>query len=197
MTDKYIDDLYPFPPDAPRDDEDFEEFGQRGESGQLGMPEREDCEDGVIPDKTEPSDGKKKVMVPEVISMTWYLFKNYRLPMYSHINRCLRDGTLSRIVGMPVKNRVFNRETCSFPRVSFWKIDRENFYADVMVKLQLETWQGKQEWTGYLVFWCSFEENDFVCTIETLTDRVDREDDGFVPLSPYLIPITRARGWMR
>lgn len=188
MTDEYNDDLYPFPPDAPRDDEDFEEIEQRGESGQLGIPEREDCDDGVIPDKTEPSDGKKKVMAPEVISMTWYLFKNYRLPMYSYVNRCLRDGSLLRLIGMPVKNRVFNRETCSFPHVAYWKIDRENFYADVQVKLQLETWQGKKEWTGYLVFWCSFEENDFVCTIETLTDQVDREDDALVLLSPYLVP---------
>ena len=135
------------------------------------VPIQEDCTSDVVPEGTTNMEGKKKVLVPELITMTKYLFDNYRLSMYSYLNRCLRSGELSRIVGFSPLNRVFNKDSVSFSHVSYWKIDRENFFADVQVELKLETPGGHLEWHGYLVFWCEFGAS-FTCSIEYLTDTV-------------------------
>ncbi|MEG1195163.1 MAG: hypothetical protein RSE58_06245 [Clostridia bacterium] len=184
---------------------------------QLGRPEVEDCGNGAIPYKVEPmSDAepmgkaaapnnvaspnsaaltndsaspnvKKKILVPVLKTMTKYLFDHYRLSMYSYVNRCLREGTLSRVVGARVLNKVINHDALSFPHVSFWRIDRTDFYADVQAELKLETMAGELVWNGYLVFLCSFT-GEFSCIIERLTDEVNRENDGLDPMNPYLVP---------
>ena len=84
-------------------------------AAQLGQPDVEDCSNGVIPDKAEPMDGKKKIHVPVLTTMNKVLFDHYRLSMYTYVNRLLRSGTLSRIVGARMLNRVVNREVLSFP----------------------------------------------------------------------------------
>lgn len=150
------------------------------------VPIQEDCTSDVLPEGTTNMEGKKKVLVPELITMTKYLFDNYRLSMYSYLNRCLRSGELSRIVGFSPLNRVFNKDSVSFSHVSYWKIDRENFFADVQVELKLETPGGYLEWHGYLVFWCEFGAS-FTCSIEDLTDTVEREGE-YDLLSPFLVP---------
>lgn len=60
----------------------------------LEEPIQEDCSSDAIPYRTTDMEGKKKVLVPELISMTKVLFDNYRLPLYSYLNRCLRNGNL-------------------------------------------------------------------------------------------------------
>lgn len=51
----------------------------------LEEPIQEDCSSDAIPYRTTDMEGKKKVLVPELISMTKVLFDNYRLPLYSYI----------------------------------------------------------------------------------------------------------------
>ena len=154
---------------------------------QLGQPEAEECGNGAIPYKAVPMDGQKTVLVPVLMTMNKYLFDNYRLPMYSYMNRLLRKGTLSEIVGARVLNPIINRETLSFSRVSFWRIDRTNFYADVQVELKLDTQVGARVWKGFLVLWCCFKK-EFECSIECLTEAVDRKGDGLDLLDSYLVP---------
>ena len=154
---------------------------------QLGAPEVEDCESAAVPSRAESPDGKKKILVPEVTSMVKYLFKNRRLQLYSFLNACLRNGTLADVTGVKVLNKVFRKETCSFPGVTFWKIDREDFYADVSVELKLETPMGTVDWKGYLVCWCSFK-GDFSCSVEYLAEDLKGERDSLTLLSPFLVP---------
>ncbi len=154
---------------------------------QLGQPDQEDCSNGVIPYKAEPMGGKRKILVPVLTTMNKFLFDNYRLSMYTYVNRQLRNGTLSKLVGARVLNKVMNRESLSFPHVTFWRIDRTSFYADVKVELKLETQNGALVWNGYLILWCAFLDK-FECSCEELTDKVDRKDDGYDQLDPYLIP---------
>ncbi len=173
---------------AIRTDQDSTPFAQPEPfAAQLGQPDVEDCSNGVIPDKAEPMDGKKKILVPVLITMNKFLFDNYRLSMYTYMNKLLRNGTLSRIVGARVLNQIINRDVLSFPHVSFWRINRTSFYADVGVLLKLNTQSGTLIWNGYLVLWCGFND-EFECSFEYLTDNVDREDDGFDQLDSYLIP---------
>lgn len=152
---------------------------------QLGLPEVEDCSSPVVPDLAEPGEGKKKVVVSDPVSMTKVLFDNYRLPMYSYLNRLRRNGVLSSVVGARVLNGVFNHEVVSFPSVTYWRIDRENFYADVAVTLKLQTSLGPMEWKGFMELWCSFD-GDFSVSFENLSEKPERE--GYDLLSPFLVP---------
>ena len=161
--------------------------GRDGYPAQLGQPDQEDCYGDAAPDTSGARGEKRKVVVPVVVSMTKYLFDNYRLSMYSYVNRCLRSGRLSEIVGTRVLNKIFNRESLSFSHVTFWKIDRANFYADVELCLKLETRNGPMEWQGYLIFWCCFDSG-FNCSIEYLSKDAHTRDDGFDLLSPFLVP---------
>lgn len=151
------------------------------------LPDVEDCSSSIIPDKPELMVGKKKIQVPVLNTMTKYFFDNYRLPMYSYVNRLRRNGTLSNLVGARVLSGIINHEVLSFPSVSFWRISRTEFYADVRVQLILDTAKGTVTWSGWLIVWCSFDDN-FECCIEELTDNLDRKADGYVQLDSYLIP---------
>ena len=145
-----------------------------------------DCSSDLVP-AVDKKTSRVKVLA-DGITMTKYLFDHYRLSLYSFLNRSLRDGSLSGVVGFHVMNRVINREVCSFPMggVSFWKIDRKNIYADVKVELKLQSEDGVQNWWGFLVCIVSFE-GDIQLSVEALTHAVDHKDDGCVRLSPFLI----------
>ena len=156
-------------------------------SSYIGQPDQEDCSSDIVPDSALSSAGRKTLLMPQVTSMTKFLFASNRLKMYSYLNSCLRKGTLRTIVGFPFFNRVLNKESCVFPHVSFWRIDRSSFWADVEVALRLETSNGQRDWRGVLSLWCSFG-NSFSCSIEDFTDCVDRKAEGYDALSPFLIP---------
>ena len=42
-------------------------------------------------------------------------------------------------------------------------------------------------WKGYIVCWCGFDDK-FYCSMEELTDSLDRKGEGFDQLSKYLVP---------
>jgi hypothetical protein len=153
----------------------------------LGQPDQEDCYSDAVPADALSAEGKNKIVMPQVMSMTKYLFSNYRLKMYSYMNRSLRTGVLRQLTGCHILTRVLNKESCSFPYVSFWRIDRTAFWADVTVSLKLETTTGQVDWDGVLSFWCSFGDS-FSCTVEDLSECVDRRAEGYDMLSPFLIP---------
>ena len=153
----------------------------------LGQPDQEDCYSDAVPADALSAEGKKKIVMPQVMSMTKYLFSNYRLMMYSYMNRSLRTGVLRQLTGYHILNRVLNKESCCFPYVSFWRIDRTAFWAVVTVSLKLDTTTGQVDWDGILSLWCSFGDS-FSCTVEDLTECVDRRAEGYDMLSPFLIP---------
>ena len=169
MTEDNYEALYPVPLPAPE------------------TPIQEDCSSDAVPSGTTDTKGKKKVLVPKLLSITKVLFDNYRLPLYSFLNRCLKNGTLSSVVGCRVYNDRIRRDVCDFPHVTYWRIDRENFYADVEVELKLKTEHGPMTWLGCIVCWCGFDDR-FYCSMEELTNRLDRQEDGYDQLSKYLVP---------
>ena len=159
---------------------------------QFNSPVPEDCSTDLVPNGAVNKKGKRVIEVPILTSMTKYLFDNdlgnQRLPLYTFLNRLLRNGSLSRIVGCRVMNKVINRQACEFPDVTYWKISREEFYADVRVHLTLDTPTGTCDWYGVLICSCEFSIDGFFCEIEELTGYVDRESQGLIMLSPFLIP---------
>ena len=151
-------------------------------------PCQEDCSNGIIPAEvgTETEDGKRRILVPELTSMTKFLFQQYRLFMFSFLNKCLRNGQLARIVGFRFANRILNRESCSFGSVSYWKLDRERFFADVVVKLKLDTDDDEREWDGILRLFFDLS-GDIICHVEDFGEYLDSTDYNLVPMDKYLI----------
>ena len=159
----------------------------------LGMPEVEDCSSDDMPSGAESQRGTKVIVVPELITMWKYLlsnqYGNQRLNIYSFLNRELRNGRLSQTVGFRVLNRVINRNACNLIDASFWKINRTSFYANVQVKLTLQSERGEMVWDGYVICWCSFDAGTFGCSIEDLVaDPADYTEDR-VALDQFLVPV--------
>ena len=103
------------------------------------QPEAEDCSIDIIPDVTKPgavptgswekSEGSIKstcgrLLVPDVVSMTKYLCSNHRLIIYSYLNQCLKDGSLSKAAKLDIRDTWLNRKFCELTEFSYWKIDR-------------------------------------------------------------------------
>ena len=128
---------------------------------------------------TREYDFMEKLRQEVKASMTKYLFANYRLKMYSYLNHSLRTGALRSIIGVHFTSKVLNKESCCFPGVSFWRIDRTSFWADVEVALHLNTASGSCEWRGVLSLWCSFDDV-FSCSIEELCESIDRRAEGMI-----------------
>ena len=160
------------------------------------LPETEDCSSSVIARSIENSTdnyttedvpkGKRKVKVSDPVSMKKYLFDNYRVAMYTFLNKCRRNGTISNMIGQRVLNGVFDHKVVDLKDITFWRIDRENFWADVSVELKILTRTGSFPWNCIIECLCSFEADDFFITFEDLSTSVDRR--GFDLLSPFLVP---------
>ena len=166
-----------------------EQCDQAHQAEEWNLSEAEDCSSSVIPhleNSGNLENGKKKVIVSDPVSMKKYLFDNYRLSMYTFLNKCRRNGTISNIIGQRVLNSVFNRDAVKFTDVTFWRIDRENFWADISVELKLTTRDGSFPWNCIIETWCSFEGDSFFISFESLSTSVDRR--GFDLLSPFLVP---------
>ena len=156
------------------------------------MPEQENLETDTVPEGTVNMQGKKKILIPELLTMNKVLFDKFRLPMYSFLNRCLRQGRISALVGKRVITPRITHEQCSFKDVTFWRINREDFYADIKVELMLQTGFETVAWTGFLVCWCGFDE-ELYCSFEDLTDDVSEKNENLDLLSPFLIPYSTNR----
>ena len=216
--------------------EDIRETGQQTASPLTEMTE---MLTDLIPEKTEPDpedsrtdpagagriradyqqDEQKELVIPDLVSMTKYFCRRHKLELFSYLNRCLRDGSLARIVGFPVSSRRLNRDSCFFEKFTYWKIDRTSFLTDISVRLRLDVKGGTREWNGTLSLWCSFEEEEeqkeqeaFLKSLGMETDQEGADssepDDGFyfnidelvpgtpsrngfIMLSPFLIPYYR------
>ena len=153
----------------------------------FGQPDVEDCSSDAVPEGALSAEGKQKIRLPEVVSMTKVFFAKNRLQLFSYLRTCLRNGVLQSLVGLPIRTKVFNKDTCTFPAVTFWRIDRTSFWADVDVVLKIETTMGPIEWKGVLSVWCSFSDR-LNCSVEDLNASVDRRAEGYIMLSPFLIP---------
>ena len=79
---------------------------------------------------------------------------------------------------------VFCREIIADPED---EADREELPGDEE-ELTLRTVCGMKTWRGFLVCWCSFGD-DLSIEIEELVKSPLRQEEDFVPLSKYLLPV--------
>ena len=151
------------------------------------IPEEEDFADDTVPLGAHGE--KVKIHIPELVSMTDVLFDRCRRDLYFYLCQSLRNGELDKLTGHSILNKTINSRVCRFPHVNYWKIDRENFYADVAVELNLKTAEGNIVWNGYIVCWCSFEDGLTIEILELTSSPVGDRDE-YDPLTKYLVPVT-------
>ena len=163
------------------------------EHSDLAHIDEEDCSNGTLPLSaavlgTPTEDGRRRILVPEVITMTKFLFDHHKNLMLRYLNECLQDGDLHSFVPFSFTTGSFTRQNCRFDRVYFWRQDRTRFIADVEVTLDLETESGTRSWDAYLSLWYDSDDLDY-CSIEEFGARAALEPRELTPLSPFLIPI--------
>jgi hypothetical protein len=115
-------------------------------------------------------EGKKKVLVPELITMTKVLFDRYRLDMYTYLNTvCAQEVWPIMLEGMS-KPVLINHESAP---------SRRHLLADRQSKLlrrcdggtEAATCAGAVDWRGCLTCWCGFDDNGLFISIEDLSDQ--------------------------
>ena len=171
---------------------------------QWNLPVEDDCSCSFIARSIEENKdttndvpkGKRKVTVSDPVSMNKYLFDNYRVAMYTFLNKCRRNGTISNMIGQRVLNGVFNHEVVNLKDITFWRIDRENFWADVSVELKILTRTGAFPWNCIIECLCSFEYDDFFISFEDLSTSVDRRAHRSFCTATPLPPCTSRRKGM-
>ncbi len=131
---------------------------------------------------------KKKRPETEIISFTKYLFTRYRLAMYGYLNRLLSSGNLRDLVGFNFRDTVINKKVCRFPSLQYWRISHSSFYADVSVRLHLQTDMGFRIWNGTLTIAIeAMKAGSLSFCIESL-DSANPDRKGWIMLSPFLVP---------
>ena len=151
-------------------------------------PEVESCGDGLVP--LQPDVPKQKILVAkDLVTMNRLFFKRCRYPMLRWLNRALRDGDLEKTVGFPVSDRDIDRNNCKFDDVSYWRIDRNSFKADVLITLSLSSPSGTRVWKGFLQLYCGFDP-EFWAGVEQMGSLLSLPaHEGEIQLSSYLIPL--------
>ncbi len=158
---------------------------------QQSEPIIENYMNGIVPESEQQ---EHKVRVPVAITMTKYLFKYYRLVPYTFLNRELLTGRLERNIGFKVLNKRINSQVCNFIGVTYWRIDRANFWADIDTELTFDTSNGIRRWRGYLCMWFSCDEpGRMKSSVEEMVTPEELDRDGLVMLSPYLVPYYTSR----
>ena len=156
-----------------------------------------DCQTDGVPYGTRAEDGTRTIKKAELLSMFKYLlnyaYGNGRQRLYRFIETCLRDGSLSEIVGFKILPRKVNRKNCDFRRADYWQLSRERFLADVEVRMELISPAGPRVWEGILVCECGFTEDGYQMSPLWLTRRTDRKEEGFVGLDWALVPVCSNR----
>ena len=158
-----------------------------------GVRDGEDRQTDNVPCGTRSETGSRTIRQAELVSMWKYMLSNdyagKRLELYKFMNERLRRGYLSPVVGFRVLNRRIDGAAMKLDGVSFRKIDRESFRADIEVTMNLQSPTGPQVWNGVLECWCWFDEDGFSLIPETVIPSTDRKEEDGERLDQFLIPI--------
>ena len=81
--------------------------------------------------------GEKTILVPDIMNMNTYLFRHCKTYLLGVINEKLVSGELSQMLGIPVVSERITADQCVFPNISYWRLNRTDFLADIDTQVQL------------------------------------------------------------
>ncbi len=132
----------------------------------------------------------KQITVPDIQDMDYYIRRHYRSYMISALNEWLTTGDLSELFGTPIITPESHRDDCRFTNMTYWRMDRATFLADIDVQVELKVDQGQrdslQPFSLYISLWI---DEDFECSLHEIGRLMDKPDRGAWKLDRYLVPI--------
>ena len=153
-----------------------------------------DLEHEAIQDMEEKS---KKITVPKVQSMDFYILQHYRTELLAEVNDKLASGEISRMVEMPIISEIVKKEDFHIINISYWRINRSDFYADVSTQIELTVEMNgidvKEAFFFYFTIWFSFLE-DIQYELREFGLHSDKPKREEIMLDQYLIPIFSTEG---
>ena len=134
--------------------------------------------------------------VPQVTDMDSYFTKHYANRIVDELNACLADGTLAEYIHAEIKSERILPEECYVKGLSYWRLNRTDFYidADVRIELKVQTKAGIDTdffWL-YVEFWFYMDEEDEECDFSDcgLLENKPAHEDCW-KLDQYLVPVLR------
>ncbi len=141
---------------------------------------------------TSETPALKTISVPDVQDMDYYVRQHYRSYMISALNEQLTTGGLSEMFGTPIITSEIHRDDCRFTNMTYWRMDRTSFLADIDVQVDLKVDQGacdvSQSFCLYISLWV---DEDFECSLHEIGRMADKPDRDAWKLDRYLVPILR------
>lgn len=122
-------------------------FGE-GIQEQAEAMEEEMLEDTASPDtpgeeKEKQPEGKPRtVVVPDVQDMDYYVRRHYRSYILAQLNEMLVTGELSELLDTVVVSQQIDRDSCLLTGMTYWRVDRTDFLADIDLQVSLKIEQG-------------------------------------------------------
>ena len=160
------------------------------------LPFETDCSCETIPPEIGVGEagvpkGKRKVKVPNLPTITKIFFDRYRADIFRTLDELAGYGVIQKTIGFDFLDRQFSKYNCTFDLPSYYKIDREHFYAELPITLLLRVMnRGVQKWRGSLKLRFDFSGNNRKFKFGGLGTGT-LADCNLTPLDKYLIPVLK------
>ena len=132
----------------------------------------------------------KTVLVPQIQSMKEYILKHCKRIIFRALNQSIQSGCLDLPFDPDGSALTLSAANCSIGDMSFWRYDKYNALADIVVLPEICTADGLASCPLYVELWINMKAGMEFCAGECghLRDLPERP---YWRLSNYLIPILR------
>lgn len=132
----------------------------------------------------------KTVLVPQIQSMKEYILKHCKRIIFRALNQSIQSGGLDLPFDLDGGALTLSAANCSIGDMSFWRYDKYNALADIVVMPEICTADGLASCPLYVELWINMKAGMEFCVGECghLKELPERP---YWRLSNYLIPILR------
>ena len=132
----------------------------------------------------------KTVLVPQIQSMKEYILKHCKRIIFRALNQSIQSGCLDLPFDLDGGSLTLSAANCSVGDMNFWRYDKYNALADIVVLPEICTADGLASCPLYVELWINMKAGMEFCAGECghLRDLPERP---YWRLSNYLIPILR------
>ena len=153
--------------------------------------------DDIHPYKSRvPKTKGNTVLFPKITKFSTYLLRHYGAEIVEEINGMMYDGELAGVCGVDgFHSQQLTRDKCRIdPRMSFWRVNKYEFIADIVVYLKASVYSEDSSWietyTLYVSLNFSIDERVLYQFGDVSLEKPERD---LMKLDDYLIPILSIR----
>ena len=132
----------------------------------------------------------KTVLVPQIQSMKEYILKHCKRIIFRALNQSIQSGGLDLPFDLDGGALTLSAANCSIGNMSFWRYDKYNALADIVVMPEICTADGLASYPLYVELWINMKAGMEFCAGEC-SHLKELPERPYWRLSNYLIPILR------